>query len=228
MRFFPDRPPVLDVAAGMREIVGVVRDIRHGGLTSDAVPEMFVPYAQKPVHDMTLVVRTSTDPASLAGPARAVIAKLDPDQPVARIETMASIVSTAIAQPRANSLLLAAFAVTALGLSLVGIYGLLAYVVAQRLPELGIRLALGADPAALRRLILAQGLRLVAAGVAAGSAGSLLLTRALGAALPGLEPADPWLIGAAIAALAIPAIAACDLPARAATRVDPVSVLKSA
>ncbi|HET9785762.1 MAG TPA: ABC transporter permease, partial [Pyrinomonadaceae bacterium] len=127
MKFYPDRAPDLDLPAGMREIVGVVGDIRHVGQTTAAKPEMYVPLAQRPSRDMTLVIRTSGDPLQLTGAARQAVASLDKDQPVANISTMSQLLSSSVAQPRFNFLLLTMFAGIALVLATVGIYGVISY-----------------------------------------------------------------------------------------------------
>jgi putative ABC transport system permease protein len=227
MRFFPDRPPILDIPSGMRTIVGIVRDIRHGSLVSAPAPEMYVPYLQRPVAAMTLVVRTEGDPAALAPAVREEIRRIDRNQPIARLETLASIVSASIAQPRANAVLIALFAGSALGLALVGVYALLAYVVAQRSRELGIRLALGARPSEVRALILKQGGWLVGWGLAIGTVAALALTALLRSFIDGIGPVDVPLLASAIVAVGAAAIAATYVPARRATKVDPISVLRS-
>ncbi len=227
MRFFADRPPERDIAGGMREIVGVVRDMRHSSLQTQPVPEMYVPYPQRSVTDMTLVVRTAGDPLGLAAPVRETIRAIDPNQPVGRIETISSLVSSSIAQPRANSALLAAFAAVALALAMIGVFGLLAYDVAQRTPELGIRLALGGQPHDLRALILRSGLTLVASGLLIGTPAAIAAGAWLRSALFQVAPVDPVvLIGAAGILLAV-SLVACGIPARRATEIDPIVALRA-
>ena len=227
MRFFRDRPPILDIPAGMREIVGVVKDIRHGSLESSPVPEMYVPYLQRPVQDMTLVVRSSADAGLIAAAAREAVSSIDPDQPIRRVETLDGLLTGTIAQPRANLILLSAFASVALLLAVVGIYGLLAYVVVQRTRELGIRVALGARPAQIRQMILRQGLTLVGVGLAFGIPVSLVLGRALRGLLFGVEGVDPLTMVSAVVMMVIVSTAAISLPARRATEVDPIATLRA-
>jgi putative ABC transport system permease protein len=227
MRFFPDRPPVLDIAAGMREIVGIVRDVRHASLRSTADPEMYIPYLQRPVSAMTLLVRNDGDPSELAAAARQAIRTVDPNQPVAHIETVSNLVSASVAQPRANYLLLSAFAVVAVALAVIGVYGLLAFNVVQRTPELGIRLALGGSPADIRRLIVTQGARLVGAGIACGIPVALATASAARTLLFGVEPTDLVSFASSVVALSAAAMVACYLPARRATGVDPNTALRT-
>lgn len=227
MRFFPDRPPVIDVPSGMREIVGIVRDIRHESLNSAAVPEMYMPFLQRPVTNMTLVVRTSQDETALIAPARAAIREVDPDQPVARVDTLSNLVRTSIAQPRANSVLLSCFAAVAVLLSVIGIYALLAHDISRRTVELGIRLALGGQPSDILRMVLADGARLVFAGIIIGIPLAIVAATALRSLLFGIQPSDLPAIIIAVLVMLATGIAACYLPARRATRVDPMLALRS-
>jgi putative ABC transport system permease protein len=227
MRFFPDRAPVFDIPSGMREIVGVVSNIRHGSLESEPVPELYVPYLQRPKADMTLVVRTAGDPIGLAAPVRDAIRSIDPNQPVAHVETLSDRVAASVAQPKSNFLLLSVFGAVALALAMVGVYGLLSYIVVQRTPELGIRLALGGQPRDLRRLILREGARLVAAGVALGIPAALVLGRVTRGLLYEVQPGDAVTLAGAVGTLVAVALIASYLPARRATRVDPLTALRS-
>jgi putative ABC transport system permease protein len=227
MKFYPDRPPTSDIPAGMREIVGIVKDVRHASLEASAVPEMYVPFLQKPVNTMTLVVRTATDAALLVPAAREVIRTVDPDQPISRIETLTNLVNASIAQPRANSVLLACFAGVALFFAVIGVYGLLAYTVVQRAPELGIRLALGGQPADILRLILHDGARLVLTGIALGVPAAIGAGSMMRSLLFGIGAGDVLTIATAVVLMFGVGMAACYLPARRATRVDPLFALKS-
>jgi putative ABC transport system permease protein len=227
MRFHPDRAPDIDIPAGMREIVGVVRDIRHGSLRTDPVPELYIPYQQRPTSDMTLVVRSSGDPLALAAPARHAIRAVDPNQPIAHVETLSDLLSASVAQPRTNYLLLSVFAAVALTLAMVGVYGLLSYTVVQRTPELGIRLALGGQPRDIRALIMHEGLRLALAGVLLGVPAALALAHALRTLLFGIATTDAVTLGAAVGTLLVVASIASYIPARRATRVDPMVALRT-
>ena len=227
LRFFRDRPPERDIHAGMREIVGVVKDIRSSSLQAQPVPEMYTPYNQRPVTDMTLVARTGGDPLALAAPVRDLIRSIDPTQPVGHIETVSNLVASSIAQPRANSALLTAFAVVALLLAMIGVFGLLAYDVAQRTPELGIRLALGGQPRDLQALVLRSGMMLVGAGLLIGTPGAIVAGTLLSGVLFEVSPSDPVTFIGSAAVLAGVAIIACAVPARRATRIDPMTALRT-
>jgi putative ABC transport system permease protein len=227
MKFYPDRAPTIDIPSGMREVVGIVRDIRHGSLRSAPVPELYVPYQQRPVDDMTLVLRSSGDPLALAAPAREVIRAIDPNQPIAHVETLSDLLAASVAPPRTNYLLLSVFAAVALLLAMVGVYGLLSYTVVQRTPELGIRLALGGQPGDIRLLILREGLRLVLAGVLFGVPAAVALAHALRTLLFGVAATDAVTLLGAVAMLVVVASIAAYVPARRATRVDPMTALRS-
>jgi putative ABC transport system permease protein len=227
MKFYPDRPPTFDIAGGMREIVGVVRDVRHNSLRTSAVPEMYIPYLQKPAANMTLVVRTAGDPAALTVLAREAIRAVDPNQPVSHIETLSNLVSASVAQPRVSSLLLSSFAIVAVAFAVIGVYGLLSYSVAQRTPELGIRLALGGQPHDILRMILADGFRLVLVGIVLGVPAAIAAATALRSLLFGVAPADIPTISAAVVLMLAVGVTACYVPARRATRVDPLSALRT-
>jgi putative ABC transport system permease protein len=227
MKFHPDRAPDLDIPSGMREIVGIVRDIRHGSLRSSPVPEVYVPYQQRPTGDMTLVLRSSGDPLALAAPAREMIRAIDPNQPIAHVETLSNLLAASVAPPRTNFLLLSVFAAVALLLAMVGVYGLLSYTVVQRTPELGIRLALGGQPGNIRLLILREGLRLVLAGVLFGVPAALALAHTLRSLLFGVSATDAVTLAGAVATLVAVASIATYIPARRATRVDPMEALRS-
>jgi putative ABC transport system permease protein len=210
----------------MREIVGIVRDIRHESLNAAATPEMYMPFAQRPVTDMTLVLKTTGDVSALVPAARAALREVDPDQPVARVEALSNFVRNSVAQPRANSILLSGFAAVAVLLSVVGIYALLAYAVSQRTPELGIRLALGGQPSDILRMVLTDGARLVLAGVGIGIPAALLAGTTLRGLLFGIQPSDlPTLVTAVLLMLGV-GLAACYLPAHRAMRVDPIAALR--
>lgn len=226
MKFHPDRAPDLDIPSGMREIVGVVADVRHTGLMTAPVPEMYVPFEQRPIRDMTLVVRASGDPLALTGAVRQQVLSTDPDQPVANITTMAQLLSASVAQPRFNFMLLTVFACVALALAAVGIYGVISYSVAQRTREIGIRMALGAQASDVLRLVLGQGFRLILLGLALGLLAALALTRVLAGLLFEVKPTDPLTYGAIALLLAGVAALACYVPARRAAKVDPMVALR--
>jgi putative ABC transport system permease protein len=213
-------------------IVGVVGDVRKFAMGDAPTPEAYVPYLQSPPlalfrSSMFLAVRTAADPLALSGALRDQIWALDRDQPITSLMTMDGRLSESLRQPRFSMLLLGLFAVVALALSLVGIYGVLSYLVASRTREIGIRLALGAQPAHVVRGVLTQALRLVGFGVALGLAGSYALTRLLGSMLHEVSPTDPGVLGGVATLIVGAALAASYLPARRATQVEPVAALRA-
>jgi putative ABC transport system permease protein len=208
------------------EIVGIVSDIRHGQLHTRPDPCLFIPNAQQPFPFSALVIRTNGDPQGLVEPVKREIRSVDPDQGVGEIQTMEQLVSDAIARPRAQTLLFAVFGALALALACVGIYGVLAYAVTQRTREIGVRLALGATPAAAFGLVLRDGLRLTASGLIVGLGLAFVLTRFMQGLLYDVAPVDPAVFAAVTILLTLVATAACALPAARATRVDPAIVLR--
>ena len=215
------------------EIVGVVGDTKQA-FEAATQPTMYVPIAQSPLDEilggmyrnLTIVLKTAGNPASLAGSLRAAVAGVDRDQPLVRVRTMEEAMSESVAQPRLRTTLLALFSVVALALSLIGVYGVMAYAVSERTHELGVRIALGASPGDIRSLVVGQGTRLAGAGIAIGIVGALAASRALGALLFGISATDPITFAVTAAVLAAAGIAAAYLPARRASRIDPVSLLR--
>jgi predicted permease len=208
-------------------IVGVTGDVRHFGLESEPRPELYMAFAQGPPVGPLLAVRTTTDPSSLAGAVRRAIHEIDRDVVISNEASMSDLVSASVSRRRLTLLLLSGFAVAALGLAGVGLYGLLAYLVAERRQELGVRLALGATPRDLFTLVVGQGLTLTGIGLAIGMAASLLLSRAISSLLYRTSPLDPVaLIGVTLVLLAT-AAAACAAPARRAARADPMLALRA-
>jgi putative ABC transport system permease protein len=226
MKFFRDRAPELDLPAGMREVVGVVADVRHSRLDAAAGPQMYVPFAQRPASDMTLVVRASADPRALSAAMARELHRLDKDQPLAGVTSLAALVDASAAPSRFNLRLLGAFAALAFALAAVGLYGVVSHAVAQRTSEIGVRMALGARRGHVLRLVVGEGLALAALGVVTGTAAALALGRSLNALLYAVSPTEPWAFAAAAAALVAMAAGASYVPARRATRVDPVTALR--
>jgi len=221
----PDRP--------FATVVGIVADERHNGVTGEIKEKFYIPHAQwhlvtggNLIRNVFLTVRTTGEPLALAGPVRAEIRQMDAQLPVANIRPMRDIVSTSLATPRLTGFLLATFALVALALAAVGIYGVLAYLVSQRTHEIGIRLAIGADRSQVLRMILRQGLTLAVAGIAFGIVAALGLTRLMASLLYQVAPVDPITFLVVPVLLALVALAASYLPARRATRVSPVIALR--
>ncbi|MGD2154979.1 MAG: ABC transporter permease [Gemmatimonadales bacterium] len=227
-RHFPGRDP-LGIRLGLHgqpfRVVGVVGGVRHASLRVDPNPSVYVPYAQVPwSRSMSLVVRGDPD-AGLAA-ARAVIRRFDPTLPIYDVKPMERIVGESLARMRFSTTLMLAFAIVALLLAAVGIYGVIAYSVSRRTQEIGVRLAIGAERSDVLQLVLGQGMRLVGIGILVGVAAALALSRFLGSLLYGVGTTDVLtLIGVALL-LVIVAVLACYVPARRAMRVDPVEALR--
>ena len=211
---------------GWRTVVGVVGDVRHDTLDQEKASEAYWPQAQGPSTDTALVLRTSGDPVQLAGPLRAAVRELDRDLPLERIEPMEQVVSEALAQSRFKTLLLGLFAALALGLAAVGVYGVVSYSVAQRTHEMGIRLALGARPGQVQRMVLLQGMRVVLISSAIGIAAALFATRFLREQVYGVSATDPATFAIVPLVLLAVALLANWVPALRATRVDPLEALR--
>jgi putative ABC transport system permease protein len=214
-------------------VVGIVGDVRHNGIT-DAIKEKFyIPHTQwhrsvgNPIRAMTLVVRTSTDPAGYTGTIRQRIRQLDPNLPVAEVRTMNDVVGATLSAPRFTGFLLSVFAGIALLLSAIGIYGVLSYLVSRRTREIGIRVAIGAGRGNVLRLVMRSGLTLALAGVAVGLAIAAVASRLMNTLLHDVSPLDPLTFVAVGIGLSIVAAASSLVPALRATRVDPVVALKS-
>jgi len=207
-------------------VVGIVHDVKHNSLAAPAPPQLYVSYLQSAESGMTLVIRTAGDPLRVVAAARNEVRSVDPDQPVANIRTMDHIVAASMARQRFNMLLLGIFAAVALALAAVGLYGVISYSVGQRAHEIGIRMALGAKRTDVLRMVLRQGMVLVAAGLAVGLAAALMMSRMLTSLLYEVRATDPVVLVGVALLLAAVAAAACSVPALRATRVDPVTALR--
>jgi putative ABC transport system permease protein len=216
-----------EARSGLKTVVAVVGDVKARSLDTTVAPEVYVPYAQHQVDSLTIVVRTAGDPMAFVPMARADLASLDRDLPLAAVRTMDDVIGRSIAERRFTMLLLAAFAAVAVALAAIGVYGVLAYLVSQRTQEIGVRLAIGATPGDVVRLFVREGAALTMVGVAGGLAGALLVTRALSTLLFGVTTTDPLTFAAVAGTLAIVALLACYLPARRAGRVDPMTALRT-
>ena len=207
-------------------IVGVVGDTKQRGLASDIIPEATASVSQAPRFQMTLVLRTAVEPESLVSAVRKEVSDLDKNLPVYGVQTMDEVLSAEVASQRFNAGALAGFAGLAVLLAGVGIYGVMAYAVSQRTREMGVRIALGAGPGTVLRMILNQGFRMALIGVGLGLAGAFALTRLMSGLLFGVKLSDPETFVVVTAALLGVALVACWIPARRATRVDPVIALR--
>ena len=212
----------------MREIVGVVGNVKHLALKNEDSPEMYLPQTQIPFNIMSLVVRTSvSDPAALTSAVRKELAAMDGSIPLTSIRVFEEYISRSLARPRFNALLLSIFAGVALLLTAIGIYGVMAYSVAQRTNEIGIRIALGAAQSSIFRLIVGQAMTLVGISIVIGVAGAFGATRLLSTLLFGVGAWDPLTFGSIVALIAVVAFLAAWLPARRAARVNPIVALRT-
>jgi putative ABC transport system permease protein len=208
------------------QIIGVMGDERFKGVDQESEPAIYAPLAQAPVSRVTVLLRTAQDPISLAPQLRNVLRDLDPEIPLFGVEPLEKTVSATIAQPRFTTALLATFSAVTVLLALIGVHGLLAYTVAQRTRELGIRMALGATRREIRAMVLGQGVRLAALGVALGLGIALLGTRLVASMLFGVSSTDPRTFAIVTLIVLATAAGAAWLPARRATAVDPMQALR--
>ena len=230
-RFFPGADPIgqqLTISFGRqvpRTIVGIVGDARQTSLSASAGPQMYVPYSQAPVGWGTLLVRSDSDPRLLASSIAAAVRGVDAQQPIANVRTLGDVVEASIAPQRLTMRALAVFAMVALLLAVMGTYGVVAQAVRQRTHEIGVRMAIGARSTDVLWMIVMDGVKVSAAGVAVGLAGALVLTHVLADMLFDVSPTDPLTFAAVGGALIAAATAAAWVPARRATRINPVVAL---
>jgi len=229
-QYWPNQDPLkMHVAVGRRapaEVIAVAADVKNRGLEPEPQPQLYLPFPQLAWGDMNLLVRTTVPPRLIASSVRAQVAAIDGDQPLTKIQTVEDLVDDSRAQPRFTLLLLSAFSFTALMLAMIGIYGVISYSVAQRRQEFGIRMALGAERANILRLVLRQGFTLAVIGIGVGVVAALLLTKLAGSLLCKVGARDPaTFVLAPLIFLAI-ALVACYLPARRATKVNPIEALR--
>ena len=233
-RFFPNEDPVgkririgvLDANAPWLTIVGVTADVKQRGLDQPTRPEFFRPYNQAAWPVMTVVVRTASNPGAFITPIKQAIARFEPERAASGIRTMEEVIYDSAGSRRFPMMLLVAFSLVGLTLAAVGISGVVAFSVAQRTREIGIRMALGASKGAVVRLVLNRSMGAAFIGIGLGLAGSLALTRFLAGLLFEVKPMDPLVLGSVSVLLASVAFAACYFPARRATKVDPLVALR--
>jgi putative ABC transport system permease protein len=209
------------------QVIGVTGDVRVFGQASDAPPLVYLHARQRPAPYLQLIVRSAAAPADVAAAIRRHVLALDPALAIARIDTMDALVADSVAQPRFSMLLIGSFAALASTLTLIGLYATVAYLVAQRRREIGIRLAIGATRGDIGRMVLRQGATLVAAGIAMGAVGSLLTSRLASALLVNVGSADPILVGMAAALLTVASLTAVLVPTRRAAAVEPSTALRA-
>ena len=230
-RYWPGGSPLgkrllLNGTADFRTVVAIVRDVRHWGLDAPVNPELYLPLAQQPSWAMTFVVATTSDPAGLSTAVRDRIRQVDPALPVANLRPMTAVAAAAVAARRSTMVLLGVFALIALVLAAAGIYGVMGHLVAVRTNEIGLRMTLGASPAQVLRLILAEGAAQAAIGLSAGLAGAVFLVRSFRTLLYEIDPADPLTLAMVAALLLATALLACLVPAVRAMRIEPVAALR--
>ncbi len=234
-KFFPGEDPIgqrIQITNGdeaWREVVGIVRNVRgeSQGIDHESIPQSYEPYYQQPNETLFVVLRFTGDARALTGAVRGTVAGLDHDLPVTQLRLIQEMVDTMLARPRFAVTLVSGFSVIALLIAAVGLYAMITYRVVQQTRDLGIRLALGATPAAVLRKVLGDGMLIVGAGLAAGIGASLLLTRLLQSLLYETSSQDPVALAAVASGLALVGLLACWLPARRAARVDPMVALRA-
>ncbi|MGH9720085.1 MAG: ABC transporter permease [Bryobacteraceae bacterium] len=228
-RYWPDQNPIGQTITlgGKRQIVGIVSDVQYAAWKTKPGPAIYLPYAQFGASRLYFIVRTAGDPAALTPALRSQIRELDPNLPLYDIRTMDEVVERSISQPRFEMLLLSLFAAIALALGAVGIYGVISHLVTQRTQEIGIRMALGAAQANVISLVIREGLTLAAVGIGVGVAGALALTRLMTGLLYGISATDGLTFAAVAAGVLAVALAACYVPARRASRVEPLMALRA-
>jgi putative ABC transport system permease protein len=229
-QMFPGENPVgqrLQLYGRAREIVGVIGSVRHHGFNREPRPEMILPNLQFQFGGMTLVVRSALEPSALGRAVAREVHTLDPQLPLSRVRTLDEYLSNSVAQPRFTSLLLISFALVAMLLALVGVYGVMSYAVSQRRREIGVRIALGADRSDVVRMVVGHGMILAAIGIVAGLVTAAAGTQLIEGLLFGVTPTDPFTFAFAAAAMAVASFSAAFLPAWRAARVAPATALRT-
>jgi putative ABC transport system permease protein len=239
-RLFPGQDPLgrrvawtgevlkfIPVSGDWRTVVGVVGDTKDGGLDSDALPVMFMPFAQEPFPSAGLVIRSQGDAAAITAAATRIVREIAPQQPIEKVLTLDQIRDESVGPRRLNALLVGSFGVLALVVAAIGIGAVLAFSVSARATEIGIRMSLGANSAQVQRMVLGEGGLLVVLGLALGVAVALLLTRMMRGLLFDVAPHDPITIAGVVVVMTAVGVAACWLPAARASRTDPGIALRA-
>ena len=205
-----------------------MKDVRHFRLEDEVVPEIYFPFTKLPItwRGITLVVRTEADPNSIVSALRRAVQELDKDQPIYNVRTLEGLIDNSVSRPQFNLFLLGAFATLALLMSSLGLYGVMSYAVMQRTREIGIRMALGAPARDVLRMVVKQGMTLALIGVALGLAGALALTRVMRNLLFNVSATDPATFASIALLLISVATIASYIPARRATKIDPLQALR--
>jgi putative ABC transport system permease protein len=230
--YFPSEDPIgkritFNEGKSWLSIVGIIGDVKQLGLDSNADPEVYFPYLQATSPRVSIVVRTASDPLSMTAAVKSQIQAIDKDLPITNAKTMQQLLAESISGRRFNMLLLAIFATVSLALAIVGIYGVMSYAVSQRTQEIGIRMALGAQAIDVLKLVVKNGMSLALIGVALGLAGAFALTRLLASLLFQVTPTDGATFSGVAICLIVVALLACYIPARRATKVDPLVALRN-
>jgi putative ABC transport system permease protein len=231
-KFLPGEEPIgqrLNFGGGEKEtteVIGVVADVKNDDLDEAPDPTAYFPFSQNPRFTMSLVIRSKQDPTLLASAVRSELQMLDPNLPVSNVKTLGEMISERISPKRLMTYILAVFGLIALLLASVGIYGVMSYAVTQRTQEIGVRMALGAQAADVLKLVIKNGMTMALVGVAIGLAGAYALTRLLANLLFKVAPTDLLTFAFVTGALIVVALIACYIPARRATKVDPLVALR--
>lgn len=231
-RSFPDEDPIgrhLDITGHtyMREIVGIVGDAKQESVKTPTAPQVYEPFAQQPRTAFRVVLRATGNSLALADTVRREVRAVDGAQPISQAQLMDEIIGRSLTRDRFSVLVLGAFAWVALILASVGVYSVVAYLVTQRSNEIGIRIALGAEPGGIQRLVIFQSLRVVSIGLGLGLVGATIVSRLFNGLLYDVRPQDPMTLGGVTILLVVVALAAAFVPARRAARVNPVLALRT-
>jgi putative ABC transport system permease protein len=210
-----------------RQVIGVIADVKFEGVTVETPMQVYLPLTQESSRSLAIVVRTPAEPAAITSSVQTVVHQLDKDLPIYAVRTMDQLLDTSMARERMSMSIFVVFAVVALTLASVGLYGVVAHGVTERTHEIGVRMALGAEPRHVRGLVVRQGLSMALAGTVLGIAGAMAVSRSVQGLLFGVTATDPITFGTVAAMLLGVALVACYIPSWRATRVDPTMALRA-